>query len=121
MSAIRFLLDEHIDPALRTQLIRHEPEMLVWIIGDPGAPDRGTSDQDILMWCEANGFLLVTENRASMPVHLKAHLESGHHVPGIRTLNPGMAIGDTIQELCLIWGAASSHEFLDLIIYLPLT
>ena len=120
MSSICYLLDEHIEPTLRTQLIRHEPDMTVWIIGDPGAPPRGTPDPEILSWCEVHGFLLVTRNRASMPDHLKAHLEMGHHVPGILTLHPDMTMGETIAELQLIWGASNPHEFRDLIVYLPL-
>lgn len=120
MSLVRYLLDEHVDPVLRTQLLRHEPEMTVWIVGDPGAPARGTPDPDILLWCGANGSLLVTRNRASMPVHLKAHLEAGCHVPGILTLNPDMTMGETIEELRLIWGASRPQEFQDQIVYLPL-
>lgn len=121
MSVVRYLLDEHIEPTLRTQLIRHEMEMIVWIIGDPGAPARGMSDPDILLWCETNDFLLVTRNRSSMPVHLKAHLEAGHHIPGILTLNPDMTMGETIDELRLIWGASNPEEFKDLVVYLPVT
>lgn len=59
MSSVRYLLDEHIDPRLRTQLIRQVLDLVVWIIGDPGAPKRGALDPDILLWCEANGFMLV--------------------------------------------------------------
>lgn len=121
MSPIRYLLDEHVDPALRTQLIRHEPDLVVWMLGDPGAPKRGTPDPEILLWCEANGFLLVTANRKSMPVHLRAHLSAGHHVPGILVLNPGMTIGATLDELLLIWGASEAEEYRDLLLYLPLT
>ena len=66
MSAIRYLLDEHADPALRAQLVRHEPDLVVWIIGDPGAPRHGSPDAELLLWCEANGFSLVTNNRKSM-------------------------------------------------------
>ena len=29
MSPIRYLLDEHVDPALRAQLIRHDPDLAV--------------------------------------------------------------------------------------------
>jgi hypothetical protein len=101
MSRVRYLLDEHVEPILRRQLLRREIEMIVWIIGDPGAPSRGMQDPDILLWCEGNDFLLVTRNRASMPVHLKAHLEAGHHVPGILTLNPDMTLGETIDEQVL--------------------
>jgi len=121
VSSIRYLLDEHADPALRAQLIGHEPELIVWIIGDPGAPKRGAHDPGILLWCEANGFSLVTNNRKSMPVHLRNHLASGHHVPGIFVLNPNMTMGATIDELLLIAGATEAEEYLDLLLYLPLT
>lgn len=70
MSRLRYLLDEHVDPDVRTQLVRHEPDLVVWLIGDPGAPKRGTADQVILLWCEDNSFSLVTNNRASMPIHM---------------------------------------------------
>jgi hypothetical protein len=121
MSPIRYLLDEHISSVLRAQLIRHEPDMIVWMIGDPGAPKRGASDPDILLWCEDNGFLLVTANRKSMPVHLRAHLDAGHHVPGILMLNPEMTLGEIIDELLLIWGASEVEEYRDLLLYLPLS
>jgi len=102
VSFIRYLLDEHVDSTLRAQLLRHEPDLVVWMIGDPGAPKRGTLDPDLLLWCEANDFVLVTNNRKSMPVHLQDHLAAGHHVPGILTLNPHMTLGATIDQLLLI-------------------
>ena len=46
---MRYLLEEHIDPAYSTQLVRADPDLQVWIIGDPGAPARGTLDPDILV------------------------------------------------------------------------
>jgi hypothetical protein len=48
---MRYLLDEHITPVYRTQLLRAAPDLEVWIVGDPGAPTRGTLDPDILVWC----------------------------------------------------------------------
>jgi hypothetical protein len=56
-----------------------------------------------------------------MPVHLQDHLATGHHVPGILTLNPDMTLGATIDELLLIWGASEAEEYRDLLLYLPLT
>jgi hypothetical protein len=121
VSPIRYLLDEHVDHTLRAQLIRHASDLIVWVIGDPGAPKPGTLDPDILLWCEANSFFLVTNNRKSMPVHLQDHLATGHHVPDILTLNPDMTLGATIDELLLIWGASEAEEYQDLLLYLPLT
>ena len=64
MSSMRYQLDEHMDTALRVQLLRRAPELVVWMIGDPGAPHYGTLDPDILLWCEANGFMLVSRTMA---------------------------------------------------------
>lgn len=117
---MRFLLDEHIDPVLRRELVRTAPELVVWIIGDPGAPARGTLDPDILIWCEANDFCLVTNNRRSMPRHLADHLALGRHMPGIFVVGLAMTLGQMIDELVLIAGASVDEEFRDLMIYLPL-
>lgn len=56
-----------------------------------------------------------------MPVHLRAHLAKGGHIPDILELNPNMSIGDTVEELVLIWGTSEREEYRDLIMYLPLS
>jgi hypothetical protein len=119
--SISYLLDEHIASTYREQLIQHKPDLTVWIIGDPGAPAKGTSDPEILCWCEENGFMLVTNNRKSMPNHLRDHLAAGRHVPGILTLNPDMTRRDMIDELILIAEASFEDEYRNLILYLPQT
>lgn len=68
---------------------------MVWMIGNPGAPQYGTLDSDLLLWCKATNFFLVTNNPKSTPVHLQDHLEAGHHIPGILTLAPTMTLGET--------------------------
>lgn len=116
----RYLLDENISGVYRTQLLHHEPSLTVLMIGDEGAPVRGTSDPEILRWCERNDFNLVTNNRRSMPQHLDDHLAAGHHVPGIFTINLEVSIGLIIEEIILIAGASHENEFLDQIVYVPL-
>ena len=116
-----YLLDENVDLSYCAQLLLHDPDLIVWAVGDPGAPKKGTSDPDILSWCEEYGFILVTNNRKSMPRHLTDHLAQGRHMPGIFILNPDMSMGDTIDELILISGASFSDEYSDRISYLPLS
>jgi hypothetical protein len=120
MSDIRYLLDENVDPLYRRELLRREPTLVVWKIDDVAAPPEGTSDPDILIWCEANNFILVTNNRHSMPEHLRDHLLQGRHVPGILELNADLGIGAMLDELVLIWAASSADEFRDQLVYLPL-
>lgn len=121
MSEIRYLLDENVDLVFRIALLQQEPSMIVWKIGDPGVPPKGTKDPKILDWCEENTFILVTNNRKSMPDHLTEHIAQGRHVPGILELNANMSIGETIEELVLVWGASELSEYQDLIIYLPIS
>lgn len=96
---LKYLLDEHIPPAYRAQILRRAErlvpsvELEVWAIGDPDAPSKGTLDPEILSWCESHRFVLVTNNRRSMPVHLADHLNAGQNMPGIFTINPDASIG----------------------------
>ena len=120
MSDLGFLLDEHVAHLLGHRLHVRVPHLRVYAIGDGVAPPIHPLDPDILLWIEANNCLLITNNRASMPVHLTDHLNIGHHVPGIIQLPRRMSIGPILDELLLIWGAGLPDEFRDQIVYLPL-
>lgn len=120
MSRIRYLLDENVDPALRTALLRRDAAIVVWRVGDPGAPLLGTQDPDILTWCEENGFILVTNNRTSMPRHLADYIETRGQVPGIVQIRPQMRTNEIVADLHLMWAASQLEEYRNLLIYLPL-
>lgn len=119
--SIKYLLDENVNPLFRSALLRREPSMVVWRVGSPGAPPDGTLDPKILYWCEEHEFILVTNNRTSMPVHLRDHLAEGRHILGIIQLNQNMSIPETLEELCLIWALSEEGEYRDRIEYLPLS
>lgn len=119
--SIRYLIDENLDPLYKAQLLHQELNILVYAIGDPGVPPKGTLDPDILLWCEENDFLLITNNRKSMPIHLVEHLAQERHIPGIITLNAEMSVGETLEELLLIAEAGNPEDYRDRIEYLPVT
>jgi len=115
-----FLLDEHIPRAVARGIERRELMVQVHVLGQAPAPVISTSDPDLLRWIEAHGCLLVTNNRSTMPDHLRDHLAAGHHIPGILIVPRRMSLGLVIEELLLIWGASLPDEYRDLIIHLPL-
>lgn len=117
--SISYLIDENLSPLYKRQLLKNNPDLRVFEIGEPGAPPKGTLDPEILSWCEENHCILVTDNRKSMPLHLRAHLAEEHHIPGIITLNISMSIGETIEVLLLIAGAGILADYQDRVIYLP--
>lgn len=116
---LSYLLDEHVSPAYRRQLLRRAPELTVYAIGDSGAPPKRTPDPDLLRWCEKQDFVLVTNDRASMQPHLNDHLAEGRHVPGIFILNANMSFGATVEELLLLAIAAFEGEFSGRLTFLP--
>ena len=77
-------------------------------------------DPVILEWCETRGFLLITDNRSSMPGHLANHVSRGRHVPGILLVPRTIPIRLLADELALIAGAGLPGDFDDRIRNLPL-
>lgn len=119
--ALKYLMDENVDPVYPTQLRQQKPDLVVCAVGDPGIPPKGTKDPEILLWCEEHDFLLVTNNRKSMPVHLTDHIAQGRQVPGIFILNPNLSIGRNLGELILIAEGSFDDEYQNQIVHLPLT
>jgi hypothetical protein len=115
----RFLLDEHINPAIQRQLLRLDPNIEVLVIGQLAAPSKGTPDPDLLLWLEEYDYVLVTENRSTIPVHLANHFAEGRHIPGIFWLRPLVIIGKIIEELYLIWLVSTAAEYQDRTLFIP--
>lgn len=121
MSDIGFLLDEHVPSIIQARRNHREPRLRVFSIGEDMAPPGGSPDSDLLDWIAAQQCMLVTNNRATMPVHLARHLAQGRHVPGIVQLPRRMNISEVIEDIVLIWAASEPDEFRDQILYLPLS
>jgi hypothetical protein len=115
----RFLLDEHVDPAIQRQLHRLEPRIEILVISQPDAPLKGTLDEDLLIWLEESNYILVTENRSTIPVHLADHFAKGRHIPGILWIRPNVNIGKIIEELYLIWLVSTAEEYQDRTLFIP--
>jgi hypothetical protein len=118
--SLNYLIDENVNPLYPNQIRRRETDIIIKVVGELETPPRSTLDPDILFWCEENNFVLVTNNRTSMPVHLADHLAQNRHVPGIFILNPNLSIGENLEELMLAALASEEDEYQDRIVYLPL-
>ncbi|NEO91557.1 MAG: hypothetical protein F6K56_15475 [Moorea sp. SIO3G5] len=119
--ALKYLMDENVDPAYSSQIRRKCPNLVICAVGEIGTPSLSTLDPEILLWCEEYNFVLVTNNRKSMPVHLTDHIAQSHHIPGIFILNSNLSIGQNIEELIIIAECSYDQEYQDQIIHLPMT
>jgi hypothetical protein len=116
---VRFLLDENESPRLKAALLRFHPTMDVLRIGDPGAPQLGTPDPDILRYLETSQRMFVTSNRTTMPEHIQAHWAANGHLWGVFWIRRGMPIGQVARDLVLVWQASEAEEWIDRLDWIP--
>ena len=121
MSRIRYLLDENIDRVIFDQLHKYEPSMEIHFVGEQGFPPLCSSDPEILKWLEKAGYILITANRKTMPTHFSNHIKAKRHLHGIFVVTKRLSHIEIVEELLFIWGATEMEEFIDSIIYLPLS
>ena len=115
----RYLLDEHINPAIQRQLRRLDPSIDVLLVGDNTAPAKGTLDPDLLLWAEANAFIIVSRDLSTLPDHIAAHMAAGRHTKGVLWLRRKAVLSDVIETLYLIWSTSDADEYSDASLFIP--
>jgi len=121
MSQARYLIDESVRLSVVAGLRRAEPAIDVWRVGQSGMPPFGALDPEILAFCEKERRMLVSLDRASIPVHAAAHHATGRHTSGMLLVTRRCSLRQLIDDLLLIWTASEAEEWPDTIHYLPLT
>ena len=120
MSAFPLLLDEDVPEFLADELIRLEPSIVLSQIGLEGAPPKGTKDPALLIFAEEAKMTLVSMDKRTFPVHLKAHFVRGRHTCGVLLLRQNFSIRIYAEEVVLIWSALDETELVDNTQYVPL-
>lgn len=95
-------MDENLSPDLKIALLQLNPNLDILRVGEPHAPPLGTLDPYVLDYLELSQRLLVTNNRRSMPGHLKKHWDKGGHIWDLLWLRPSANLKIWVEELYLI-------------------
>jgi hypothetical protein len=107
MNPLRFLIDECVSHDIVKNLREIEPDMDLLVVGEPGAPAKGTDDDELLLIGETQGRALISGDMSTMTKHLARHFEAGHHTAGLILLRSGFYIGRYALEIRLIWFATT--------------
>lgn len=121
MSRVRFLIDESVRLSVVAALRRIEPLIDVARVGQSEVPGFGTSDADLLCFCEETHRLLVSSDRGTLPDHVADHLAAGRHMWGVLLIVTGCTYRELLDELLVIWSASEAEEWQDTLHYLPLS
>src|SRR5438094_8038907 len=100
---LRFLLDEHLRGPLWSAIQRHNllgglPIDAVCIGDSPDLP-LGSNDPTLLAWAAAQGRILVTEDKHTMPGHLADHVKGGRTSPGAFINRAGCTLRAAVEAL----------------------
>jgi hypothetical protein len=119
---LKYLFDENLRGPYWHAALRHGVRTGYPIdatrVRDPAGLPLGTDDPSILLWAERESRILVSFDRATLPVHLAAHLAAGHHSPGIFALRRRAPIVVVVDFLMLAAHASDPSEWQDRIEYL---
>ena len=120
---LRFVLDENQRGPLWRAVIRHNQAGIypldVMRVGDLLDLPLGSTDPDILLWCEREDRILVSFDKTTLAGHLNNHLQSGHHSPGIFLLRRASRLSQVLAHLALVAHASDAWEWQDRIEFIP--
>jgi hypothetical protein len=116
---IKFLLDENLSPRLKIAVLRLNSDIDILRVGDDNAPKLGTLDPDVLGYLGMSQRLLVTDNRTSMPEHLKDYWQTNQQTWGLLWVRPATTMGTLAEELSLIWETSEAEEWINVIDWIP--
>ena len=117
---LRFLLDENQRGVLWHLVLRHNARGInpVDVVADVSDLPLGSSDAAILHWAKREERILVTNDKATMPQTLSAHLTQGNHCSGILMLTRRISRLELLEFLVLAAYASEPDEWQDRIRYL---
>ena len=123
LPSLRFLLDENLPVALLDAIHDHNETpgadvlQAVRIGGPPDLP-LGSDDPTILLWAEREGYVLLSQDAKSLPGHLRNHLATGAHSPGIFLIPNRFQIPTIISRLVLAAYGADPSDCRDCILFI---
>ncbi len=121
--AIRFVLDENLRGPLWRAILRHNASgglpLDATRVGEPPDLPLGSSDEELLAWCEREGRILISLDQETLPGHLADRLDAGGHAPGVLLIRPTAAMRDVLEALELVAHAGDPAEYRDRVAFVP--
>lgn len=115
---LKLVSDENFDADILRGLYRRRPELDVMRVQDAGL--SAASDPDILAWAAAEGRIILTHDRDTMPCFAYQRVRAGQAMPGVFLVSDLMPTGQAIDEILLAVDCLTPEECRDFVRFLPL-
>jgi predicted nuclease of predicted toxin-antitoxin system len=115
---LKLVSDENFNGDILRGLFRRRPDLDLVRVQDVGL--SATPDPDVLAWAAAEGRILLTHDRDTLPNFAYDRVRSGQPMPGVFLVSDQMAVGQAIDEIHLAVDSLSPEECRDLVRFFPL-
>jgi predicted nuclease of predicted toxin-antitoxin system len=93
---LRLVSDENFDGDILRGLFRRRPDLDVVRVQDVGL--RTSPDPAVLEWAAAEGRILLTHDRDTMPGWANRRVQAGQVMPGVFLVSDHMSLGQAVEE-----------------------
>jgi len=115
---LRLLADENFNGDIVRGLLLRRWYMDLVRVQDVGLAEA--DDGGILAWAAENGRILLTHDRATLPVHAYDRVVAGERMPGVFVVHNRFPVRHAIQEILLLVECSEQEEWTNRVVYLPL-
>ena len=114
---LRLLVDQDVDHDILRGLIRRIPRLDVVTAFEIGM--SRASDPQLLSWAEREGRIIVTHDRASMPMHAGEMMGRAQNIGGLFVVPRSLPLHQVLDDLELMTICSENYEWINVIRYLP--
>lgn len=107
----RLLADENFNNDIVRGLLLRRPDLELRRAQDVGLTRM--DDPSVLEWAAADGFIILTHDRRTMPPYAYERVAAGSDMPGLFVLSDRLAVGTAVGELHLIVECSRPQEWAD--------
>jgi hypothetical protein len=115
---LRLLADENFNGHIVRGLRQHQPGLDLVRVQEVGLTQ--TADPDILAWAAAEGRVLLTHDRQTVPGSPYDRVNAGEPLPGVIVVDNDLPVGEAIAQLELLACCSLPDELRDRVVYVPL-
>ncbi|MFO0965533.1 MAG: DUF5615 family PIN-like protein [Gemmataceae bacterium] len=115
---LKLVSDENFDGHILRGLLQRCSELDIVRVQDVGL--ASTPDEDILAWAAAEGRVLLTHDRETMPSFAYVRVTGGESMARVFLVSDQMPIGQAIDEIILAAECLAAEECVNLVRFFPL-
>jgi len=115
---IKLATDENFDGDIWRGLLRRQPDLDIIRVQDTELTEE--PDPIVLAWSAAEGRILLTHDRDTIPNFAYDRVRAGEPMPGVFLVSDRMPKGQAVEELLMALHCLTAEECNNQVMYFPL-